>query len=360
MRERPMIKMFKFAVAALTAATLAASTPAGATHSPNGPNISGDIPVAGRLFHYTAAVTYPGPQMAFSFDGGSTYLNTNTAAQYFAGEDDPAQDNGDGPKAGTFRVSWAGSPWSIDGGSTWTNSEQQYYAGEHDPAQDNGDGPGAGTFRRRAVGSAWGSLSSDGGSTWSYNFEPPQAGLQALTAFLTWYRGETDPTQDNGDGPGAGTFQWRSTAPEYSINGGSTWTATKEQYDVGETDPALDNGDGPGAGTFRSQDAMLIVHWCLLRRGGPNHEATAQRLRATGEIWGPFITTLNNLGSRPCSGPQREGSNTYTWNEDDGIEPTGDWCVSGRTPADISMICRGEGYTYREARRELGFGLGRP
>ena len=42
---------------------------------------------------------------------------------------------------------------------------------------------------------------------------------------------------------------------------------------------------------------------------------------------------------------------TFTTNVDDGIVPSGDWCVVGAS----AIICRGEGYTYREARRQLGF-----
>ena len=346
MGEQPMTKMFKFVIAALTVAMLAAKlmagTPAGAAHDPN---ISGELgsQSLGRYFYVAATVTES--QVTFSTDGGLTW--TATAQQYFAGEYDLAQDNRDGPRAGTFRRrTLVADEFSSDGGSTWTATGTQYLAGEHDSAQDNGDGPAAGTFRRRI--NIYGSYSSDGGSTWTN---------RSLTS--KWITGEYDPAQDNGDGPAAGTFRWRSMVPEYSIDGGSTWTATMQQYNAGETDPVQDNGDGPGAGMFRSQDVSLIVYLCYYQS-----DRTAGQIGPDGHRGWLEHGTLNNPIIRPCPGPRREvsreGSNTYTWNVDDGIEPPGDWCVSGGTPADISMICRGEGYTYREARRELGYGLGRP
>ena len=349
MRERPMTKRFKRFAAALTAAILAAGlveTPAGAVHDPN---ISGEsFPASGEFFRVTAVVSYR-ESLLYSSDGGSTW--TATVQQYLAGENNPAQDNDDGPTAGMFLISFRGD-FSSDGGSTWTATSQQYFAGEHDPAQDNGDGPAAGMFWRRAQG-YFGYFSSDGGSTWTTT-----VGGYLGRDWKSWHRGEHDPAQDNGDGPDAGTFRHRSTGPEYSIDAGSTWTATKEQYTVGEHDPAQDNGDGPDAGTFRSQDALLVSYGCLFNAVGLSNHDRAETLGRVGSV----LTTLNNPIFRPCPlpRPEDEGSNTYTWNVDDGIEPTGDWCVSGRNPADISMICRGEGYTYREARRELGFGLGRP
>ena len=357
MRERPMTKRFKSVAAALTAAMLAAElmagTPASATHDPN---ISGEpIPTeAGRhSYRVRAASEAPAADAIYSTDGGSTW--TATVQQYIAGEIDAAQDNGDGPAFGTFQVT-TGSSYSDDGGSTWTfgsTGAAQYFAGEHDAAQDNGDGPGRGMFRHRSPGI--GLYSIDGGSTWS----------TGISAHYLWLHGEYDAAQDNGDGPDDGTFRYRSTGPEYSIDGGSTWTATMQQYVAGENDAAQDNGDGPDDGTFRSQDALLMAYACDISQveGGRIviSRSAYLALRASGESWAER-TTLNNPTIRSCPGPRREdeGSNTYTWNVDDGIEPTGDWCVSGRTPADISMICRGEGYTYREARRELRFGLGRP
>ena len=343
MKERPMTKRLKSVAAALTAAMLAAElmagTPAGAAHDPN---ISGEQPEPGSYYYEASTITEA--QFRYSNDGGSTW--TATVQQYLAGEYDPAQDNGDGINDGTFRLGLQGPPgnFSSDGGLTWTATDQEYFAGEHDPTQDNGDGPATGMFRRRAK--AWGSYSIDGGLTWRNSFFWP-----------TWHRGEYDPAQDNGDGSDAGTFRWRSTVPEYSIDGGSTWTATMQQYAAGETDPAQDNGDGPGTGTFRSQDAPLIVYRCYFFTR--SNTSVADR-----RTWGDY-GSLNNPKIRPCPGPRPdlrdEGSNTYTWNVDDGIVPTGDWCVTGRALADgRSIICRGDGYTYREARRELGFGLGRP
>ena len=219
-----------------------------------------------------------------------------------------------------------------------------------------------------------GFFSVDGGLTWRRPFS--SSGLRWSTrisyiAIQAYTIGEYDPARDNGDGPGAGTFRYRNTWPEYSIDGGSTWTATEEQYTAGETDPAQDNGDGSTAGTFRSQEALIIRQDCS--------SPTPINSMQPGELWTGWAT-VNNPITRTCPGPAGSpfrggllatspsnrpatgpGPSSYTWNVDDGIEPTGDWCVSGRALTDDrSMICRGDGYTYREARRELGFGLGRP
>ena len=334
MGERPMTKMFKGLAAALTAATLAAvlvPAPAGAAHNP-------------YLIEF-AFSEVPGAGTSFSADGGATW--TATFADYSAGEADASGDNGDGPNAGTFRCcSWP-RQYSADGGATWTATRQQYNDGEHDAAGDNGDGPTTGTFRARI--SSHGRFSIDGGRTGGDGYY-----------YQDYLAGEADAAGDNGDGPDAGTFRHRHTSLEYSFDGGSTWTertyqiwtpespvvltvnALDQQYLAGEDDAAGDNGDGPDAGTFRYRitSNVLVVYICQLRPGSNE--------------WSTIATSRPN---RRCSAD----TTTYTWNVDDGIEPTGDWCVLGRAFTDgPSIICRGEGYTYREARRELGFGLGRP
>ena len=60
----------------------------------------------------------------------------------------------------------------------------------------------------------------------------------------------------------------------YSNDGGSTWTATQQQYAAGEADSAGDNGDGPYVGAFRavqveeySNDGGLT--WTANLIGGP-------------------------------------------------------------------------------------------
>ena len=259
--------------------------------------------------------------------------------QYFAGETDPAKDNGDGPDSGTFRASLL-TGYSIDGGLNWTATVQQYTDGEHDPAKDNGDGPGAGMFQARSPRVEL--YSFDGGSTWG----------RSLDGWHVYILGEVDPAKDNGDGPDSGTFRSRSTAPEYSIDGGSTWTATLQQYTDGEADPAKDNGDGPDSGTFRSQEALLVNYRCIYYSG------TFYALGVGDYGTWSVYTTLNNPIIRPCPDRSSQAAAPYTWNVDhDGPEPTGDWCVSGVS----SMICRADGgYTYREAREELGYNLGRP
>ena len=367
-----MTKMSKSLAVALTAAMLASglmsSTPAGAAHDPN---ISGSGESMTWAYHVSAALTDPHDMLVFSNDGGSTW--TATRQQFATGETDPAQDNGDGPRTGMFQYEFSGS-FSNDGGSTWTATLTQYINGEHDAAQDNGDGPAAGTFRSRR----WnvGIYSEDGGSTWTRRLtvgHGPIGGPSVLRpgSDYNYILGEADPARDNGDGPDAGTFRYRSTWPEYSIDGGSTWTATEEQYAAGEADPAQDNGDGPAAGMFRSQDALIMYYRC---------EDTIGSTPTGLPGWQGF-TTLNNPILGPCPNPQnsrydiglmmttsrsyssivtRPVTRPYTWNVDDGIEPTGDWCVSGTLTDGLSIICRGEGYTYREARRELKFGLGRP
>ena len=300
-----MTKIFKAAMTAAILAAVLADAPARAIHD--------DLPIV------IPAVGVIGVGASYSNDGGSTW--TATWQQYVAGEGDAAGDNGDGPAAGTFRYrSWL--VFSNDGGSTWTATEQQYSDGEHDAAGDNDDGPLVGTFRAAHPGR----YSNDGGSTWTAQHHEYMAG-------------EADATGDNGDGPNAGTFRFTDRANEFSIDGGSTWTATVEQYsEAGET-------DGPNAGQARARINPSETYAFYLCR------------RSSTPSWS-LLGSFESPPNRPCL---PRSSRTFTWNVDDGIEPTGDWCVTGRALADgRSLICRGEGYTYREARRELGFGLGRP
>ena len=316
-----MIKCLVVTLTAVMLAAVLAVAPAGADHGPNiGAHVVAESPDAGPLY---------------SSDGGSTW--TATKSQYLAGEADPAGDNGDGPAAGTFQYRWT-VEYSSDGGSTWTATRQQYFDGEH---ADNGDGPAAGTFR--AQSSINGLYSDDGGSRWG-------AGLRR-----EYLAGEADPTGDNGDGPNAGTFRYRSTWFEYSFNGGSTWTeweppegrwgAFNPQYLAGEADPTGDNGDGPNAGTFRYRLSSKPVIHVTIR---------CSTERRVGDFTTPFWTAKGTSwpSLRDFSCPHTNP--TYTWNVDDGIEPAGSWCVSGLS----RVICDGEGYTYREAREELGYNLG--
>ena len=367
MGERPMTKMSKCLAVALTAVILAAGlaeTPAGAAHNP-------------RIFAW-AAEEVPGAGNLYSNDGGSTW--TATEAEYRAGEADAGGDNGDGPSAGTFQCCQTSSSYSSDAGSTWTATMDEYRAGEHDTGGDNGDGPAAGTYRARNPQA--GLYSRDGGSTW-------------IISHFDYFAGEADAGGDNGDGPAAGTHRYRYTSLEYSTDAGLTWTewlpqghhpdfssqrhfqgtpdsiedgrhiaweaarySLPQPYLAGEADAGGDNGDGPAAGTYRYRSTPnVLIYYICYERAFP---------------WGPglpptYYSGVFTIRPSPSFCPSVTGATdtgatrTFTWNVDDGIEPTGDWCVTGRALADgRSLICRGEGYTYREARRELGFGLGRP
>ena len=321
-------KTFKVLRAVLAAATLVAgltaSTPAGAAHNPD-------------LYAVSEIAEDPEAGLRASSDGGST--STATIQQYLAGEAAAGGDNGDGRFAGNFRCCYWTAQYSSDGGSTWTATGPEYHAGEH-AGGDNGDGPAAGTFRARTA--AFGLFSTDGGSTWH------GAGLEQ------YFAGEADAGGDNGDGPAAGTFRYRSTWLEYSFNGGSTWTewapnpylnSLNPRYLAGEADAGGDNGDGPDAGTFRYRISST-----------PIIEATTRC--PTSEMQIPSGSSIrvrerSVMGSWPSlRGLSCAQTWTYTWNVDDGIEPAGSWCVAGPS----AMICDGEGYTYREAREELGYG----
>ena len=198
--------------------------------------------------------------------------------------------------------------YSSDSGVTWTASSADYLTGE--AGTDSGDGGNAGQFRLRephdlriiAEGDArW---STDAGGTWTD-------------------QGAAEPAGFN-----FGTQQW-------SNDSGSTWTASYLAYVVGEA--GTDSGDGPDAGQFRQRDPHQRQRTWVC--SGVESVFT--------DIGGPLLAADI---TQPCLGAQHVGR-TFTTNVDDGIEPPGDWCVVGAS----AIICRGEGYTYREARRELRF-----
>ena len=205
---------------------------------------------------------------------------------------------------------WDGNTeeWSSDSGATWTATQAAYTAGE--AGTDSGDGPNAGQFRRRAPHHV--RIIAEGDPRWSTD------------AGGAWTdQGATEPA-----GFSFGTS-------EYSSDSGSTWTATLVQYING--DAGTDSGDGPNAGQFRQRF--------------PNQR---QRTWVCSGVESVFTETEDLAASdiaslQPCLA-QHVGR-TFTTNVDDGIEPPGDWCVVGAS----AIICRGEGYTYREARRELRF-----
>ena len=198
--------------------------------------------------------------------------------------------------------------YSSDSGVTWTATQSDYTTGE--AGTDGGDGANAGQFRyrephfSRAIAEGDPRWSTDAGGTWTD-------------------QGATEPASF--------TF---GTA-EYSSDSGSTWTASQVDYING--DAGTDSGDGPNAGQFR--------------RRLPNQR---QRTWVCSGVESVFTETedlaaSDIAGIQPCLA-QHVGR-TFTTNVNDGIEPPGDWCVVGAS----AIICRGEGYTYREARRELRF-----
>lgn len=302
MRERPMTKMFKRLAAALAAAMLAAVLAAAPSSA---------HPLESHASRWVPASEVAASGLQFSNDGGSTW--TATLQEYNTGEADAGGDNRDGSIAGTYRYR-AVLEVSLDGGSTWmdwsvsdTDVTRQYNVAER---EDNRDGPIAGQARVRA--SHEGDYSNDGGLTW-------RRGAQ-----FTYVNGEADAGGDNGDGPTAGTHRYRYTGPDGALL--TTYTCTHS------------TGHPPGG------------DWTLSTRS--DNDGTIWELRGT-------VLDVPSCAVRPVV--QGVIKRTFTWNVDDRIEPPGDWCVTGRALADgRSLICRGEGYTYREARRELGFGLGRP
>ena len=202
--------------------------------------------------------------------------------------------------------------WSNDGGVTWTATQAQYDAGE--AGADAGNGPTTGTFRYRQphdfrdinLGEAEYSL--NGGASWTGP-------------------GDREP----------GVFNL-ATAIQYSSDGGVTWSATQAQYDAGEA--GSDSGDGPDAGTFRSRYP---------------HQRRQTYICATedGEVLSEEVVTED--GGQAISGPSAacaiRTAEPHRTNVTDYTQPPGDWCVSGAG----AIICRGDGYTFNEAKTRLGF-----
>ena len=123
---------------------------------------------------------------------------------------------------------------------------------------------------------------------------------------------------------------------EYSSDSGSTWTSAWITYDDAERDSAKDNGDGPDAGVFRRrlvQPLEVVGYLCAeghTPRGSPTFEG-AEYVVNKADCAGNPVPHAHNVGGA--------------------AEPLGDWCASGAS----TTICRGEGYTYSEARRALGY-----
>ena len=198
--------------------------------------------------------------------------------------------------------------YSSDSGVTWTASQADYVTGETGPV-DNSDGPDAGQYRVREPHTS--RVIAEGDPRWSTD------------AGGTW----TDQGASEPSGFSFGTVQWSSDS-------GSTWTATQAQYLTGET--GTDNDDGPDAGQFRSRFPYQ-----------------RQRTWVCSGVESVFTDVSEALIASDITEPclAQHSGRTFTTNVDDGIVPSGDWCVVGAS----AIICRGEGYTYREARRQLGF-----
>ena len=197
--------------------------------------------------------------------------------------------------------------YSIDSGATWTATAGQFVNGETGP--DGSDGPTVGQYRARAphdvrvIAEGDPRYSTDAGATWTDQYASEPSGFDLTTV-------------------------------EWSSDSGATWTATAGQFVNGET--GTDSGDGPDAGQFRRRSPHQRQRTWVC--SGAESVFT--------EIGGPLLASEI---TRPCLAPH--SGRTFTTNVDDGIEPPGDWCVVGAS----AIICRGEGYTYREARRELRF-----
>ena len=200
--------------------------------------------------------------------------------------------------------------WSGDSGVTWTITQAQYAAGETGP--DGGDGPDAGMFRAR-----YGHLAprtiAEGDPRWSTDAGGAWTG-----------QGASEPA-----GFSFGTV-------EYSSDSGATWTASQADYTTG--DAGTDSGDGPDAGMFRQRRPHQRQRTWVC--SGVESVFT--------DIGDPLLASDI---TEPCLAQHDQSARTFTTNVDDGIVPSGDWCVVGAS----AIICRGEGYTYREARRQLGF-----
>ena len=196
--------------------------------------------------------------------------------------------------------------WSSDSGATWTASQADYTTG--DAGTDGGDGPNAGQFRfrephiKQSIVHGDPKWSTDAGATWTVTGDSVPSGFDFTTE-------------------------------EWSSDSGATWGATEAAYDTGEA--GTDSNDGPDAGQFRyRQPHQRQRTWVCM---GEESVFT--------EIGGPLPLSGP---AEPCMELHRGPHNT---NVDDGAEPPGDWCAVGAS----AIICRGDGYTYREARRQLGF-----
>ena len=199
--------------------------------------------------------------------------------------------------------------YSSDSGVTWTATQADYTTG--DAGTDGGDGGNAGQFRSREP--HWSKSIAEGDPRWSTD------------AGGTW----TDQGGSEPAGFSFGTVQWSSDS-------GATWTATQLQYLGGEG--GTDSGDGPDAGQFR-------------RRLPYQRQRTWVCSGVESVFTDVSEALLASDITEPCLAQHDQSTRTFTTNVDDGIVPSGDWCVVGAS----AIICRGEGYTYREARRQLGF-----
>lgn len=123
---------------------------------------------------------------------------------------------------------------------------------------------------------------------------------------------------------------------EYSSDSGATWTSAWITYIDAERRADLDNGDGPDAGVFRRrlvQPLETVGYLCVeghTPRGSPTFEDTE------------YVVNAADCAGNPVP---------YAHNVGGGAEPSGDWCAASA----VEIICRGEGYTYSEARRALGY-----
>ena len=200
--------------------------------------------------------------------------------------------------------------YSSDSGATWTATEAAYLAGE--TSTDSNDGGNAGQFRlrephtQREIVEGDPRWSTDAGGTWTDQGGSEPAGFTF------------------------GTVQWSSDS-------GATWTATQAQYLTG--DAGTDGGDGGDAGQFRRRLPYQRQRTWVCS-GVESVFTEREELRAD-----------DIADIQPCLAQHDQSTRTFTTNVDDGIVPSGDWCVVGAS----AIICRGEGYTYREARRQLGF-----
>ena len=200
--------------------------------------------------------------------------------------------------------------YSSDSGVTWTATQSDYTTGE--AGTDGNDGPNMGQFRlrephsQRYIAEGDPRWSTDAGGAWTDQGAAEPSGFSFATL-------------------------------EYSSDSGATWTASAADYATGEG--GTDGGDGANAGQFR--------------RRSPHQR---QRTWVCSGVESVFTDVGESFLAgdialiQPCLA-QHSSGRTFTTNVDDGIEPSGDWCVVGAS----AIICRGEGYTYREARRELRF-----